>query len=189
MAPPYVVKPNNEGSSVGVYIVAEGANARRSSPTTCRRRVLVEEYVAGRELTTAVMGDRALAVTDIIADGWYDYHAKYAPGGSRHVVPADSGGDHRGLPRLRAARPPGARLPRGQPHRLPLGRAAGLGGLVLLEINTQPGMTPTSLAPEQAAYRGIPSGSWCAGWWRTPRAPGEGRPRAATRRRRGCATG
>ena len=125
MEPPYVVKPNNEGSSVGVYIVPEGANRPPALADDMPETVLVEEYVAGRELTVAVMGDRALAVTDIIADGWYDYHAKYAPGGSRHVVPADlPGGDHRGLPRLCAPRAPGARLPRAQPHGLPLGRGA-----------------------------------------------------------------
>ena len=89
MEPPYVVKPNNEGSSVGVYIVPAGANRPPALADDMPERVLVEEYVAGRELTVAVMGDRALAVTDIIADGWYDYDAKYAPGGSRHVVPAE----------------------------------------------------------------------------------------------------
>ena len=104
----------------------EGANGPAQLADDMPEMVLVEEYVAGRELTTTVMGDRALAVTDIIADGWYDYHAKYAPGGSRHVVPArDPGGDRGGLPRLCAARPPGARLPRRQPHRLPLGRGEG----------------------------------------------------------------
>jgi D-alanine-D-alanine ligase len=89
MAPPYVIKPNNEGSSVGVYLVAEGANRPAALGDDMPETVLVEEYVAGRELTTTVMGNRALAVTDIIAEGWYDYHAKYAPGGSRHVVPAE----------------------------------------------------------------------------------------------------
>ena len=107
MPPPYVVKPNNEGSSVGVYLVMAGANAPAQIGDDMPEVLLVEEYVAGRELTTTVMGDRALAVTDIIADGWYDYHAKYAPGGSRHVVPADDPGrDRGGLPRLRARRAP-----------------------------------------------------------------------------------
>ncbi len=89
LPPPYVVKPNNEGSSVGVYIVREAANAPPKLAADMPDTVMVEAYVAGRELTVAVMGDRPLAVTDIVADGWYDYHAKYAPGGSRHVVPAD----------------------------------------------------------------------------------------------------
>src|SRR5690606_16530902 len=88
MAPPSVVKPVNEGSSVGVYLVHEAANAPAQLGPEMPETVMVERYVPGRELTTTVMGDRALAVTDIVADGWYDYHAKYSPGGSRHVVPA-----------------------------------------------------------------------------------------------------
>lgn len=160
MPPPYVVKPNNEGSSVGVYIVTDGANGPAQLSDDMPEQVLVERYVAGRELTTAVMGDRALAVTDIIADGWYDYHAKYAPGGSRHVVPA-------GIPAaieaacldyaLRAHRALGCRGVSRTDFRWD--EAQGLDGLVLLETNTQPGMTPTSLAPEQAAHCGISFGA------------------------------
>jgi D-alanine-D-alanine ligase len=160
MAPPYVVKPNDEGSSVGVYLVMEGANAPAQLGDDMPETVLVEEYVAGRELTAAVMGEEALAVTDIIADGWYDYHAKYAPGGSRHVVPAE-------LPAeiteacldyaLRAHRALGCRGVSRTDFRWDERR--GLGGLYLLETNTQPGMTPTSLAPEQAAYRGYSFGA------------------------------
>jgi D-alanine-D-alanine ligase len=160
MQPPYVVKPNNEGSSVGVYLVMEGANAPAQLSDDMPEIVLVEEYVAGRELTVTVMGEEALAVTDILADGWYDYHAKYAPGGSRHVVPAE-------LPAeiteacldyaLRAHRALGCRGVSRTDFRLDERR--GLAGLYLLEINTQPGMTPTSLAPEQAAYRGISFGA------------------------------
>jgi D-alanine-D-alanine ligase len=160
MEPPYVVKPINEGSSVGVYIVSEGANGPAQLGPEMPERVMVEEYVAGRELTTTVMGDRALAVTDIIAEGWYDYHAKYAPGGSRHVVPADLPAtitdaclDHA----LRAHRAIGCRGVSRTDFRWDERR--GLAGLVLLEINTQPGMTPTSLAPEQAAHCGIGFGS------------------------------
>jgi D-alanine-D-alanine ligase len=160
MPPPYVVKPNNEGSSVGVYLVLEGANAPAQLSDDMPESVLVEEYVAGRELTVAVMGDRALAVTDIIAEGWYDYHAKYAPGGSRHVVPAD-------LPpeiteaclhyALRAHHALGCRGVSRTDFRWD--ERKGLAGLVLLEVNTQPGMTPTSLAPEQAACCGISFGA------------------------------
>jgi D-alanine-D-alanine ligase len=160
MPPPYVVKPINEGSSVGVYLVAEGANGPAQLSDDMPEQVLVEEYVAGRELTTTVMGDRALAVTDIIAEGWYDYHAKYAPGGSRHVVPAD-------LPAevteaclghaLRAHQALGCRGVSRTDFRWD--ERKGLAGLVLLEVNTQPGMTPTSLAPEQASYRGISFGA------------------------------
>lgn len=80
LAPPYVVKPNNEGSSVGVYIVREGSNAPRLAEMM-PALVMVETYVPGRELTTTVMGDRALCVTDILTDGWYDYDAKYSVGG------------------------------------------------------------------------------------------------------------
>jgi len=149
-----VVKPNNEGSSVGVYIVREGGNAPRLAETM-PETVMVEAYVPGRELTVAVMGDRALAVTDIITDGWYDFDAKYKPGGSRHQVPAD-------LPAeitqacldyaLRAHQALGCRgLSRTD---LRWDESRGLAGLILLETNTQPGMTPTSLAPEQAAHCG-----------------------------------
>ena len=88
MEPPYVVKPNAEGSSVGIYIVREAANGPPVLSPDLPQTLMVERYVAGRELTTTVMGDRALGVTDIVTDGWYDYHAKYRPGGSRHVVPA-----------------------------------------------------------------------------------------------------
>ncbi len=155
MAPPYVVKPNAEGSSVGVYIVREGANGPANLADDLPEALLVEEYVAGRELTATVMGGEALAVTDIIADGWYDYHAKYAPGGSRHEIPAN-------LPpeiteacldyALRAHRALGCRGVSRTDFRWDEPR--GLAGLYLLETNTQPGMTPTSLAPEQAAFRG-----------------------------------
>lgn len=160
MPPPYVVKPNNEGSSVGVYLVLEGANGPAQIADDMPDVLLVEEYVAGRELSTAVMGDRALGVTDIITDGWYDYHAKYAPGGSRHVVPAvlpeevtAACLDHA----LRAHRALGCRGLSRTDFRWD--EARGLDGLILLETNTQPGMTPTSLAPEQAAVCGIPFGA------------------------------
>jgi D-alanine-D-alanine ligase len=161
MPPPYVVKPVNEGSSVGVYLVAEGANGPAQLSDDMPEVVMVEAYVPGRELTVTVMGDEPLAVTDIIAEGWYDYHAKYSPGGSRHVVPAD-------LPEavktacldaaLSAHRAIGCRGVSRADFRWDERRGAA--GLVLLEINTQPGMTPTSLAPEQAAHRGIGFGAF-----------------------------
>jgi D-alanine-D-alanine ligase len=159
MAPPYVVKPNNEGSSVGVYLVGVGANGPAKLSDDMPEQVMVEEYVPGRELTTTVLGDRALSVTDILAEGWYDYHAKYAPGGSRHVVPAD-------IPEvisaacldfaLRAHNALGCRGVSRTDFRWDESR--GLAGLYLLEVNTQPGMTPTSLAPEQAAHAGMSFG-------------------------------
>ena len=157
MAPPYVVKPNNEGSSVGIYFVHEQANGPARLADDAPEMLMVERFVPGRELTVAVMGERALSVTDIIAaSGWYDYHAKYADGGSRHVVPADLPGEvfeacmaHA----LTAHRALGCRgLSRTD---LRWDEARGLDGLVLLETNTQPGMTATSLAPEQAAHCGI----------------------------------
>lgn len=156
MPPPYVVKPKNEGSSVGVYIVHEAANAPPQLSDDMPESVMVETYAPGRELTTAVLGDRALAVTDIITTGWYDYHAKYSVGGSRHEVPAR-------IPQeiteacldyaLRAHRALGCRGLSRTDFRWDESR--GLDGLILLETNTQPGMTPTSLAPEQAAHAGI----------------------------------
>jgi D-alanine-D-alanine ligase len=156
MAPPYVVKPNNEGSSVGVYIVHEAANSPPQLAPDMPETVMVEAYAPGRELTTAVLGDRALTVTDIVTDGWYDYHAKYAPGGSRHVCPAQVPAEifaaclgHA----LAAHRALGCRGLSRTDFRWD--EARGLAGLVLLETNTQPGMTPTSLAPEQAAACGI----------------------------------
>ncbi len=162
LPPPYVVKPNNEGSSVGVYIVAEGANSPPRLGEAMPDVVMVEAYAPGRELTTTVMGDRALAVTDILTDGWYDYDAKYAPGGSRHVIPAE-------IPQeveaacldyaLRAHRTLGCRGVSRTDFRWD--EAKGLAGLVLLETNTQPGMTPTSLAPEQAAHVGVSFGALC----------------------------
>ncbi|MEQ9259144.1 MAG: D-alanine--D-alanine ligase [Roseovarius sp.] len=156
MPPPYVVKPNNEGSSVGVYLVHEAANAPPLLSDDMPDEVMVEQYVPGRELTTSVLGDRALTVTDIITDGWYDYHAKYAQGGSRHEVPADVPAeifdacmDYA----LRAHQVLGCRGLSRTDFRWDEPR--GLEGLVLLETNTQPGMTPTSLSPEQAQAVGM----------------------------------
>jgi D-alanine-D-alanine ligase len=156
MPPPYVVKPNNEGSSVGVYIVHEAANAPPQLSDDMPEVVMVEAYAPGRELTVTVMGERALCVTDILTAGWYDYDAKYKPGGSRHVLPAD-------LPApvteacldfaLRAHRALGCRGLSRTDFRWD--EARGLDGLILLETNTQPGMTPTSLSPEQASHVGI----------------------------------
>ena len=156
MEPPYVVKPNNEGSSVGVYIVSEGSNGPPQIADDMPNELMVEAYVPGRELTTTVMGDRALCVTEIVADGWYDYHAKYVPGGSSHVVPADIPDEitqaclkHA----LTAHRALGCRGVSRTDYRWDDTR--GLAGLIALETNTQPGMTPTSLVPEQAAEVGI----------------------------------
>lgn len=160
MPPPYVVKPVNEGSSVGVYLVHAHANSPAQLGRDMPETVMVEAFVPGRELTTTVMGERALGVTDIVAEGWYDYHAKYSPGGSRHVLPADLPAeitarclDHA----LRAHRALGCRGVSRTDFRWDESRGAD--GLFLLETNTQPGMTPTSLAPEQAAHCGIDFGA------------------------------
>ena len=162
LPPPYVVKPNNEGSSVGVYIVQTGSNAPRLAETM-PEEVMVETYAPGRELTVAVLGDRALAVTDILTSGWYDYDAKYAPGGSSHVIPAVIPAEIEAACRdyaLRAHRALGCRGLSRTDFRWD--EARGLAGLILLETNTQPGMTPTSLAPEQAAFCGISFPDLCA---------------------------
>ncbi len=162
MAPPYVVKPYNEGSSVGVYLVMDGANTPPQLSEEMPQTVMVETYAPGRELTTTVLGDQALTVTDIITDGWYDYDAKYKAGGSRHEVPAD-------VPQeifdacldyaVRAHKALGCRGLSRTDFRWDESR--GLDGLVLLETNTQPGMTPTSLAPEQAQASGMSFGALC----------------------------
>ena len=155
LPPPYVVKPNNEGSSVGVYIVREGANAPRLADTM-PDIVMVEAYAPGRELTVTVMGDRALCVTDIITSGWYDYDAKYSVGGSSHVLPADVPAEISEACLDYALRAHSALGCRGVSRTdFRWDEAGGLAGLVLLETNTQPGMTPTSLSPEQAGYCGI----------------------------------
>ncbi|MAB06397.1 MAG: D-alanine--D-alanine ligase [Rhodobacteraceae bacterium] len=162
MAPPYVVKPYNEGSSVGVYIVHEGSNAPPVLSDDMPETLMVETFAPGRELTTTVMEGRALTVTDIITEGWYDYDAKYTEGGSRHELPAqvpqeifDACLDYA----LRAHEALGCRGVSRTDFRWDESR--GLDGLILLETNTQPGMTPTSLVPEQAQTLGISFGALC----------------------------
>ncbi|UWQ06166.1 D-alanine--D-alanine ligase [Aliiroseovarius crassostreae] len=163
MAPPYVVKPYNEGSSVGIYIVSDGANAPPQLADSMPQTVMVETYAPGRELTTTVMDGRALAVTDIITDGWYDYDAKYAEGGSRHEIPANIPAEIEAACLDYALRAHDALGCRGVSRTdFRWDEARGLDGLVLLETNTQPGMTPTSLVPEQAAHCGMSFGQLCA---------------------------
>lgn len=168
MAAPYVVKPNAQGSSVGVYIIREGDNRPPSELVSAEWKlgddVLVEKFIQGRELTVAVMGDRALCVTEITtALAFYDYDAKYAAGGSKHVLPADLPEDitKRCLDlALRAHQSLGCRgLSRADFRYDP--EAAGE-QIFCLEVNTQPGLTATSLAPEQAAHLGIPFPELCA---------------------------
>jgi len=161
MAPPYVVKPIAEGSSVNIFIVKQGAahppQEILREDWTGGEEVMVERFVPGRELTSAVMGDKVLEVTEIVTDlPFYNYEAKYAEGGSKHLIPAPVSSNiyqrvqtltllaHRALG-CRGVTRTDFRL-----HEEPGGESE----LVCLELNTQPGMTPTSLVPELAALAG-----------------------------------
>lgn len=159
LPPPYVVKPVNQGSSVGIEIVTDGANDVPSCLSedgwAFDGMAMVEAYVKGRELTCAVMGDAVFDVMEIVpSNGWYDYRAKYEEGGSRHDVPADipaALADEIKAISLAAHNLVGCRGVTRSDFRYDAEESR----LVLLEINTQPGMTPVSLVPEMAAYRGI----------------------------------
>ena len=162
MQPPYVVKPNNEGSSVGVYLVSEAANGPPRLGAEVPDQVMVEAFIPGRELTVTVLAGRALTVTDILTDGWYDYDAKYKPGGSRHVIPAEIPDEIFDLCLDYALHAHNALGCRGLSRTdFRWDESRGAKGLFLLETNTQPGMTPTSLTPEQAAAEGISFGQLC----------------------------
>lgn len=162
LPPPYVIKPIAEGSSVGVFVItAEHAHP----PQELTRddwiygdQVIVEKYIAGKELTCAIMGEQALGVIEIVPTvRFYDYEAKYAPGGSRHLLPAPVSpfvyqqvrelalGAHKAL---------GCRGVSRADFRFD-DRLEGTEGLVCLEVNTQPGMTETSLVPELASHASI----------------------------------
>ena len=162
---PYVVKPVNEGSSVGVSILREGDNRRAEIARAWQHgRILAEEFIPGRELTVAVMGDRALTVTEIGTHlAFYDYEAKYADGGSRHTLPATV---HPAVAQqamevaLAAHNALGCRGVSRADFRYD-DTAGEPGRLVLLEVKTQPGMTRTSLLPEQAAHCGIAFPALC----------------------------
>jgi D-alanine-D-alanine ligase len=159
IAPPYVVKPNAEGSSVGVFLVFEGANRPPQEIVapgwTFGEEVMIEPYVRGRELAVGVMDGKAMTVTDIIPrTGFYDYEAKYAEGGSTHVVPAEIPA-HAFENALRMSEMAHAALGCRGVTRSDLRYDDINDILVLLEVNTQPGMTPTSLIPEQAALQGV----------------------------------
>ncbi len=160
MDPPYVIKPVAQGSSVGVFLVREGDNRppeQLSDPKwTLGDDIMIERFVDGRELTVAVMGDRALAVTEIDPQAsFYDYDSKYAEGGSKHILPADVPGEIRDQALEYALTAHGVMGCRGVTRSdFRYDDTDGSPGrLVMLEINTQPGMTPTSLVPEQAAHR------------------------------------
>ena len=162
MAPPYVIKPVNEGSSFGVLIVREDQShppqELYSADWPYGERIMVERYIPGRELTCAVMGDVALGVTEIIPEGhaFYDYDAKYVQGGSKHQCPAEIKPNiYQKIQTLslKAHQAIGCRGVTRSDFRFDDG-PAGTGELVWLEVNTQPGMTPTSLVPEIAAHAG-----------------------------------
>ena len=162
MPVPYVVKPNNEGSSVGVYLVADGANGPPHLSDDMPDEVMVEAYADGRELTVTVMGYRVFAVTDIFTDGFYDYDAKYVAGGSRHVVPANIPDEITKACQDYALRAHAALGCRGVSRTdFRWDEARGIDGIILLETNTQPGMTPTSLSPEQAQHAGLSYAEFC----------------------------
>lgn len=161
--PPYVIKPLNQGSSVGVHIVFDGDNAPPFGDQAWPfgDLVLVEEYIPGREIQVAIMGDKALGAIEIRTKGrFYDYQAKYSAGNAEHLMPAP-------LPKaayeealdlaLRAHRAAGCRGVSRADLRYDDTTTApgGIGRFALLEINTQPGMTPLSLVPEIAAHQGI----------------------------------
>jgi D-alanine-D-alanine ligase len=166
MPPPYVIKPLEEGSSVGVIIVREGAHAPPLELTMSDWKhgdqILVERYVGGRELTCAVIGEKSYDIIEIRAadGGWYDYHAKYAKGGSIHILPAKLKENiYQTVQELAlvAHRTLGCRGVSRTDFRYD-DFPGGTGELVVLEVNTQPGMTETSLVPELAAYAGISFG-------------------------------
>jgi D-alanine-D-alanine ligase len=167
MPRPYVIKPVNEGSSVGVAILRNGDNRRAEIARGWRydRRIMAEAYIPGRELTVAVMGDRALEVTEIATGHvFYDYEAKYADGGSRHTLPAPihpAVRDQAMQVALRAHQALGCRGVTRADFRYD-DTEGEPGRLYILELNTQPGMTRTSLVPEQAAHVGIPFPDLCA---------------------------
>jgi D-alanine-D-alanine ligase len=166
MAPPYVLKPVAEGSSFGVVIVADG---RSHPPQEVGREdwpygdeLLCERFIAGKELTCAVMGDRVLGVIEIrpVSEGWYGFDAKYSKGGSLHILPAEI------KPKiyhevqnltLRAHRALGCRGVSRADFRFDESKGVD-GELVCLEVNTQPGMTETSLVPDMATHEGISFG-------------------------------
>jgi D-alanine-D-alanine ligase len=159
---PYVIKPIAEGSSVGVFVVTEAHEHPPQELTrpdwTYGERMLCERYIAGKELTCAVVAGKPTGVIEIVpAVEWYDYEAKYAPGGSKHVLPApvrqDVYDEIRSLT-LKAHLALGCRGVSRADFRYD-DRLDGTQGLVCLEVNTQPGMTETSLVPELAAYEGM----------------------------------
>lgn len=162
LTPPYVLKPVEEGSSVGILIVKEDQEYPPQELTrpdwTHGDLLLAEKYIAGRELTCAVVDGKPTGVIDIVAaEGWYDYHAKYAKGGSKHILPAEISPSVYQFVQsstLKAHQALGCRGVSRADFRYD-DRPGGTGEIVCLEVNTQPGMTVTSLVPELAAHAGF----------------------------------
>jgi len=162
MEPPYVIKPPSEGSSFGVLIVNEDAlnppQQLYAEDWMYGELVMVERFVDGRELTCAVLGDRPLDVIEVVTDHrFYNYEAKYEKGGSKHILPAKLSPfvyQNIQMLALRAHQALGCRGVSRADFRYD-DRPGGTGSLVCLEVNTQPGMTATSLVPEMAAYAGM----------------------------------
>jgi D-alanine-D-alanine ligase len=151
-----VIKPNNEGSSVGVNIISKNSDDLSIIKDQLPKAILVEEFIPGRELTVTIMNEKPLAVTEIVSPVWYNYEAKYKTGGSKHILPAlipseirDACCDYA----LTAHQALGCRGVTRVDFRW--NDEKHLAGLIILEINTQPGMTATSLVPEQARLCGI----------------------------------
>ena len=169
MVAPYVIKPNAQGSSVGIYLVRDDSLPPPQDMLTnddMGDMVMVEQYIGGRELTVAVMDGKALCVTEIVPKtDWYDYEAKYGDGGSIHSLPADlpeaatalalewAALAHQALGCRGVSRADFRFDDRNLKKNAP--KSSIVNKMVMLEVNTQPGMTPTSLAPEQAAHMGL----------------------------------
>ena len=156
--PPFVIKPNNGGSSVGIEFIKykEQIDEVRTLYANEDRKYLLEKYIPGRELTVAVLNGKPLTVTDIVTDDWYNYDAKYRNGGSEHVIPANIPQDIFQLCISYAVRAHHSLACRGITRSdFRWNEKEGKEGLYILELNTQPGMTKTSLVPEQAKYVGL----------------------------------
>ena len=163
----YVVKPINEGSSLGIKFISRGANDVVALGDEFTGSFMIEQFIPGKDLTVTVLGSgsdsKALAVTDIITDSWYDYHSKYSPGGSTHILPANIPIEIKDLCLTFATRAHQELGCRGISRTdFRWDSTKGEDGIYLLETNNQPGMTPTSLAPEQALFCGITISELCS---------------------------
>ena len=158
IAPPFVIKPNSGGSSVGIHFIKFEEQIEEVGRIVADqdREYLLEQYIPGRELTVAVLNGRPLTVTDIVTDDWYNYDAKYKSGGSEHIVPADIPQEIFDLCINYAVTAHNSLGCRGITRSdFRWNEKNGKEGLYILELNTQPGMTKTSLVPEQAKYIGL----------------------------------